>query len=97
MLVEKTTVYLDEVSLAAIKRLARAQGRAEAELIREAVARYVAGEGRPALKSLGIVRGAGDLAARTERLLAEGFGKVAPPERALPPGKPKPRARRARR
>ena len=34
---------------------------------------------------------------RTERLLAEGFGKVAPPERALPPGKPKPRARRARR
>jgi hypothetical protein len=71
---QKTTVYLEEDSLRALKRLARERGKAEAELIREAVRLYTRKAGRPKAKSLGIAKGPSDLAARTEELLAEGFG-----------------------
>ena len=75
--VNKTTVYLEEGSLASLRRLALAQGRPEAELIREAVAQYVERAGRPPMRSLGVARGPKDLAERAEELLAEGFGKPA--------------------
>ena len=74
-LVNKTTVYLEEASLAALKRLAAAQGRAEAELIREAVVEYVERAGRPPMRSLGVARGPRDLASRAEELLADGFAQ----------------------
>jgi hypothetical protein len=76
VIVNKTTVYLEEGSLASLKRLAAAQGRAEAELIREAVTEYVARAGRPPMRSLGVAHGPTDLASRDEELLSEGFGKA---------------------
>lgn len=71
----KTTVYIDEGDLRAIRRLAKQRGRPEAELIREAVAQYARNAGRPKFKSLGIVAGSGNLADRSDEALAEGFGK----------------------
>lgn len=70
---QKTTVYLDADALRAVKRLARAQARSEAEIIREAVSRYVAGAPRPRLRSIGAGKGPADLAARADDYLA-GFG-----------------------
>ena len=73
---QKTTVYLDAVDYRRLKSLARAQGRAPAELVREAVAQYTAREApvrRP--KSLGAGRSTrGDISERAEDLLA-GFGR----------------------
>jgi predicted transcriptional regulator len=71
----KTTVYLDEESLRALKRLARRLKRPEAELIREAVRRFTTAEGRPASTSLGIADGPGNLASRVDELLDAGFGR----------------------
>lgn len=71
---QKTTVYLEEDSLLALKRLARERGKAKAELIREAVRLYLRQVGRPMAKSLGIAKGPSDLAVRLEDLLAEGLG-----------------------
>jgi predicted transcriptional regulator len=72
----KTTVYLDAADYRRLKRLAAAEGRPAAELIRTAVGEYVrahATRGRPA--SLGAGRsGDGTLSERTEELL-EGFGE----------------------
>ena len=56
----KTTVYLDEETLRALKRLARQLRRPEAELVREAVRRFTTSAGRPAARSLGIVAGPGN-------------------------------------
>lgn len=71
--VEKTTVYLVSSDYRRIKALARSEGRSAADLVREAVALYVARRGtgaRPA--SVGIGRsGRGDLSERAEDLLAE--------------------------
>ena len=70
----KTTVYLDEELLRALKRMATELGRPEAELVREAIRRFAASAGRPTARSLGIVAGPGNLASRTDELLDEGFG-----------------------
>ncbi|OGQ10329.1 MAG: hypothetical protein A2138_12195 [Deltaproteobacteria bacterium RBG_16_71_12] len=70
----KTTVYLDDESLRALKRLARELRRPEAELVREAICRFASSAGRPASKSLGAVAGPGNLAQRVGELLDEGFG-----------------------
>ncbi|GEM_PF-2505703 len=71
--VEKTTVYLVSSDYRRLKALARSEGRSAADLVREAVALYVARKGtgaRPA--SVGIGRsGRGDLSERTEDLLSE--------------------------
>lgn len=75
---EKTTIYLDSAEHRRLKALAAAEGRPAAELIREAVAEYVARrspERRPA--SIGAGRsGRGDLSERAEDLL-RGFGEDA--------------------
>ena len=72
---EKTTVYLDSADQRRLRALAAAQGRPTAELIREAIAEYVARhapQGRP--RSIGAGRGPRDLAERAEEYL-KGFGE----------------------
>ena len=71
----KTTVYIDENDLRAIRRLAKQRGRPEAELIRDAIAQYARNAQRPTFKSLGFVSGPGNLADRVEESLADGFGE----------------------
>ncbi|MFL5319079.1 MAG: CopG family transcriptional regulator [Myxococcaceae bacterium] len=70
----KTTVYLEDEAVRALKRLARERGRPEAELIREALNDYVRSTGRPKPKSLGMARGGGGVARNVDRLLSKGFG-----------------------
>jgi predicted transcriptional regulator len=67
----RTTVYLDLADYRRLQQLARAQGRAAAELVREAVAEYArkhASAARP--RSLGAGKSRkGDLSERAEALL----------------------------
>lgn len=72
----KTTVYLEEADYERLKGIARRQGRAPAELIREAVAQYGARKEQSTKpRSLGAGHSRrGDLSERAEELL-EGFGK----------------------
>jgi hypothetical protein len=72
----KTTLYLSEADYRRLKALARRDGRAAAELVREAVAEYARRRGSARLpRSLGAGRsGRGDLAERAESLL-EGIGR----------------------
>src|ERR1700722_3758066 len=73
---QKTTVYLDAKDYARIKEIARVEGRAPAELVREAVTEYAARR-RPLRrpKSLGAGHSRkGDVAERAEELLA-GMGR----------------------
>ena len=72
----KTTVYLAAGDYRRLKALAAAQGRAAAELVREAVAEYTARHGpRAKPRSLGVGRsGRGDLSERAEELLT-GLGR----------------------
>jgi predicted transcriptional regulator len=72
----KTTVYLDAAEYERLKAIARAEGRAPAELVREAVAQY-AQRRRPRLqpKSIGVGHSRqGTVAERAEELL-EGMGR----------------------
>jgi hypothetical protein len=72
----RTTVYLDPADYRRLKAIGRAEGRAPAELIREAVARYT--RRRPPRRrprSLGAGRsGRRDLGERAEQLL-KGMGR----------------------
>jgi hypothetical protein len=52
---EKTTLYLTEELQAELRALARRTGRPQAQLIRDAVAEYVARAERPWPRSIGIV------------------------------------------
>ena len=72
----KTTVYLDEADYEHLKDMARAEHRAPAELLREALSAYVEHHrSRRRPKSVGIGRsGKGHVAERAERLL-EGMGR----------------------
>lgn len=74
--VQKTTVYLDAADYALIKEIARAEKRAPAELVRDAVAEYAARRHpRRRPKSIGIGHsGRGDVARRADELLA-GMGR----------------------
>jgi hypothetical protein len=62
----KTTLYLPEADYARLKTLARREGRAAAELVREAVAEYTARRGLARLpRSVGAGRsGRGDVSER---------------------------------
>jgi hypothetical protein len=72
----KTTLYLPEAEYARLKALARREGRAAAELVREAVAEYTARRGGGRLpRSLGAGRsGRGDVAEKADVLL-KGLGR----------------------
>jgi hypothetical protein len=67
--VRKTTLYLPDGLKGAVEREARRRGIAEAEVIREAIARAIA---RPAPRA-GLFASEEPLAARVDELLA-GFG-----------------------
>jgi len=72
----KTTVYLNPQEYERLKEIARAEGRAPAEVLREAVAEYTARK-RPLLrpKSLGAGHSRrGDVSDRAEKLLT-GMGR----------------------
>ena len=73
---QKTTVYLDEETYRRLKQIARRDGRAPAEMVREAVAEYTvrhAPHRKP--RSVGaFTSGRRDLGRRAESLL-DGFGK----------------------
>jgi hypothetical protein len=71
----RTTVYLEETELRALKRLARERRTSEAALIREAISSLTRAAKRPLPRSLGAFHGGGRLATRAEELLAEGFGR----------------------
>lgn len=70
----KTTIYLDEPIYRKIRQLARASGRTQAMIIREALAAYT-GSGRRMPSSVGAGRSADpELSERSEELL-DGFGE----------------------
>jgi predicted transcriptional regulator len=75
MAVQKTTVYLDVDAYRRIKAIAKAERRAPADLVREAVAEYAGRHARRAApRSIGVGRSKrGDVGERAEELLA-GFG-----------------------
>lgn len=52
----KTTVYIDEITHRRLKQLARRQGRSQAEVMREALAAYVAQASLPRPKGIGAYR-----------------------------------------
>jgi len=74
---QKTTVYLDAADYARLKVIARAQRRAPAELVREAVSEYAARHApRRRPKSIGMgASGRHDLSERVDELLA-GMGQT---------------------
>lgn len=68
----KTTLYLEESTDRDLKRIARLQGRSQAEVIREALATYAAQVSRPQPPGLGAYRsGRSDVSERAEELLRE--------------------------
>jgi hypothetical protein len=68
----KTTVYLDQEAALALKQLAKAQDRSQAELIREAIDLYTREASRPKPKGIGRFRsGHSDISERAEELLEE--------------------------
>jgi hypothetical protein len=68
----KTTLYLETDTLQVLEQLANAQGRSQAEIIREALAVYTERGPRPALKGIGAYRsGRSDVSERAEDLLRE--------------------------
>jgi predicted transcriptional regulator len=76
MAVQKTTVYLDAEDYRKLKAIAKAERRAPADLVREAVAEYAGKHARRvAARSIGVGRSKrGDVSERAEELLA-GFGR----------------------
>ena len=68
----KTTVYLDPEVALAIRQLATARKRPQAELIREALAHYTRQAERPKPKGIGkFSSGRTDVSSRAEELLQE--------------------------
>jgi predicted transcriptional regulator len=71
--VTKTTVYLDTETALALRQLAGAQGRTQAELIREALARYTEQSAARKPRGIGKYRsGRSDISERAEELLRRG-------------------------
>jgi hypothetical protein len=67
---QKTTVYLEPELALTLRQLAAAQGRSQAELIREAIASYAHKSARPEPKGIGAYRsGRSDVSERAEELL----------------------------
>lgn len=74
--VNRTTIYLPDDLKAAVERTARAEGRTEADVIREAIADALRRRRRPDPRIPLVEDGLGDpsIAERVDELLAEGFG-----------------------
>lgn len=68
----ETTLYLEEDTLQTLLQLAKAQGRSQSEIIREALAIYKERGPRPTPKGIGAYRsGRSDVSERAEDLLRE--------------------------
>lgn len=67
----KTTVYMDPSVALALRQLAVAQGRSQADIIREAIVSYTSkSQGRPRPKGLGAYdSGRSDVSERAEELM----------------------------
>jgi hypothetical protein len=77
----KTMVYPDEETVLSLRQLAQAQGRSQAELVRDAVMPYVRQANRPEPKGIGAYRsGRSDVSGQAEELLTS-----ATRERQWPP------------
>ncbi len=71
----KTTIYLDDHQDEATKALAQAEGRSQAEVIRDAIDTYVGGRvARPSCIGVGEGPGEGSIADLEDEWLA-GFGR----------------------
>ncbi len=70
----RTTVYLDEETLLALRQLAAMRNRSQAEIIRDALAEYInraKPEKRPPIAGMGGYRsGRNDISERAEELLS---------------------------
>ncbi|MGH2846093.1 MAG: CopG family transcriptional regulator [Thermoleophilaceae bacterium] len=70
----RTTIYLPDELKAALERTAAAQGRTEAEIVRNAVAAATAAEAHPRPRLPLFDSGDPTLAERVDEELATGFG-----------------------
>jgi predicted transcriptional regulator len=72
----KTTVYLDEDLALTLRQLATSEGRAQAELIREALAEYARRRKRPAIPGIGeFDSGRTDTSQKAEQILRRAAGR----------------------
>jgi Arc/MetJ-type ribon-helix-helix transcriptional regulator len=70
----KTTVYLPEADLQALKAAARRRHQSEAELIRAGIRQILAEEAGPVMPDFGILDAAPATAADIDAVLAAGLG-----------------------
>jgi Ribbon-helix-helix protein, copG family len=70
----KTTVYLPEADMQALKVAARRRHQSEAELIREGIRRVLAEEAGPVMPDFGMLDAEPVTAAEIDAELAAGFG-----------------------
>jgi hypothetical protein len=75
--VKRTTIYLPDELKAALERTAEAEGRTEADIVREAIVDALQKRVPPAPRIPVYEPGLGDphIAERVDELLAEGFGR----------------------
>jgi predicted transcriptional regulator len=72
----KTTVYLDPDLALTLRQLATSEGRAQAELIREALAEYARRRKRPAIPGVGeFDSGHADTSQKAEQILRRAAGR----------------------
>jgi predicted transcriptional regulator len=72
----KTTVYLDADLAVTLRQLAISEGRAQAELIREALAEYARRRKRPAIPGIGeFDSGHTDTSQKAEQILRRAAGR----------------------
>jgi predicted transcriptional regulator len=72
----KTTVYLDADLAVTLRQLATSEGRAQAELIREALAEYARRRKRPAIPGIGeFDSGHTDTSQKAEQILRRAAGR----------------------
>jgi predicted transcriptional regulator len=72
----KTTVYLDPDLAVTLRQLATSEGRAQAELIREALTEYARRRKRPAIPGLGeFDSGHTDTSEKAEQILRRAAGR----------------------
>lgn len=74
MVMRRTTVYLPDDLKARVERVARDGNRSEADVIREAIERFTAGESRPRPRLPLLTSGQAELAETVDDAL-EGFGE----------------------
>jgi len=76
----RTTIYLDDEIALAIRQLAETQKRSQAEIIRDALRKYIKQtkrQGRPTLSGVGAYRsGRSDVSEKAEELLRKAARKT---------------------